>query len=330
MTSNSLAAEADNRTYFAFVGQPTVQAALAQVPAEAVEETPLPEVLLGRYQLERLLGVGGMGAVYRARDLLREQFGDPDPYVAVKLLNEEFSQYPDASTLLYSEFALTVRLRHPHIVRLHSFEVDSVCQRAFITLELMRGLTLDQLLCERPEGLPWNECRSIALSLLEALEYSHECGVLHGDLKPSNVMLAEDGPRLFDYGLGQPREGLLDGLPRLSRERFNAWTPRYAALELLEGAPISPASDLFATACVLHELLTGKHPYNRLDAREAKAQCLEKRLKAPRSLESQTWQALRSALALNENERRIGVRELRETFLAQPKAKRRWFQRRNG
>ncbi|MCY1269763.1 Serine/threonine-protein kinase PknH [compost metagenome] len=336
MTAESLAsafagqsAQADNCTYFAFLGQPTALPA-PQAEAEAPEVVPLPEVLSGRYQLERLLGVGGMGAVYRARDLLREQFGDPDPHVAVKLLNEEFAEYPDASTLLYSEFALTMRLRHPHIVRLHSFEVDSSCRRAFITLELMRGFTLDQLLCEQPEGLPWDEYRSIALSLLDALAYSHECGVLHGDLKPSNVMLAEDGTRLFDYGLGQPREGLLEGLPRLSRERFNAWTPRYAALELFDGAPISPASDLFATACVLYELLTGHHPYHRLDAREAKAQQLEKQLNSPRSLAPRTWQALRTALALNENERRIGVRELREAFLAQPKAVRRWFQRRNG
>ncbi|MBB4866935.1 serine/threonine-protein kinase Stk1 [Pseudomonas nitritireducens] len=330
MTLDNLAAPADNCTYFAFVGQPTAHPAPAPVPAQEAGDAALPEVLLGRYQLERLLGVGGMGAVYRARDLLREQFGDPDPYVAVKLLNEEFSQYPDASTLLYSEFALTMRLRHPHIVRLHSFEVDSACRRAFITLELMRGLTLDQLLCERPEGLLWDECRLIALSLLDALAYSHDCGVLHGDLKPSNVMLAEDGARLFDYGLGQPREGLLDGLPRLSRERFNAWTPRYAALELLDGAPISPASDLFAVACVLHELLSGKHPYQRLDAREAKAQRLERKLKAPRRLTPQTWHALRTALALSEDERRISVRELREAFVAQPKAKHRWFQRRTG
>ncbi|AGI22645.1 serine-threonine kinase Stk1 [Pseudomonas sp. ATCC 13867] len=335
MTAESLAPTlsgqptgADNCTYFAFVGEPTAPPAPAK--SEMAEMPPLPEILAGRFQLERLLGVGGMGAVYRARDLLREQFGDPDPYVAVKLLNEEFAEYPDASTLLYSEFALTMRLRHPHIVRLHSFEVDSICRRAFITLELMRGLTLDQLLCERPKGLPWDECRGIALSLLDALAYSHDCGVLHGDLKPSNVMLAEDGARLFDYGLGQPREGLLDGLPRLARERFNAWTPRYAALELLDGAPISPASDLFAAACVLHELLTGEHPYRRLDAREASAQQLDRQLKSPSPLESRTWQALRTALALNENERRISVRELREAFIAQPKAKRRWFQRRNG
>ncbi|MCP8464006.1 serine/threonine protein kinase [Pseudomonas sp. ZM23] len=322
-------AEAGNLTYFAFLEQP--QEPPQPTAAETEPLPPLPDVLGGRYRLERMIGVGGMGAVYRARDLLREQFGDPDPHVAVKLLNDEFAEHCDASALLYSEFALTTRLRHPHIVRLHSFEMDIACRRAFITLELMRGLTLDQLLCERPQGLPWNECRDIALALLDALAYSHQRGVLHGDLKPSNVMLADDGPRLFDYGLGQAQEGLLEGLPRLSRERFSAWTPRYAALELLDGAPLSPASDLFAVACVLHELASGHHPYRRLNARQAKAMQLEAQLKAPDQLPAPTWQALRTALALEESRRHITAAELRKAFLAQP-ARRfsHWFQRRKG
>ncbi|MBF4211858.1 serine/threonine protein kinase, partial [Pseudomonas donghuensis] len=92
---------------------------------------------------------------------------------------------------------------------------DTDCQRAFITMELMRGLTLDKLLCERPLGLPWKELRDIALPLLDALAYAHARGVLHGDMKPSNVMLSEEGVRLFDFGLGQAQEGILPGLPHL-------------------------------------------------------------------------------------------------------------------
>ena len=67
----------------------------------------LPQVLCKRYRIERLLGVGGMGAVYRAKDLLRAHFGDPEPWVALKALNESFLEYPDANALLYSEYALT-------------------------------------------------------------------------------------------------------------------------------------------------------------------------------------------------------------------------------
>ena len=110
-------------------------------PARAARPLPrdLPGILCGRYQIERLLGVGGMGAVYRARDLLREQFGEPQPWVALKTLSEDFAEYPDASALLYSEFALTARLSQRNLVRFYSFEVDPACQRAFITMELLNS-----------------------------------------------------------------------------------------------------------------------------------------------------------------------------------------------
>lgn len=188
-----------------------------------------------------MLGAGGMGVVYRTRDLLYEQFGDPDPYIALKMLREDFDESPDASALLYSEFALTRRLFHPNVLRPYTFEVDAVHKQAFITMELMRGLTLDKLLCERPLGLPWPELKAIALPLLDAMAYAHHRGVRHGDVKPSNIMLGEEGVRLFDFGLGLAEEGPLKDLPSLNRQCLNAWTPGYAAPELLEGSPCPPA-----------------------------------------------------------------------------------------
>jgi serine/threonine-protein kinase Stk1 len=324
----AVADEASNLTYFALAAT----AAKPKVAAEVTRSAPgeLPEVLGGRYRIERLLGVGGMGAVYRARDLLREQFGDPEPYVALKTLSDDFAEYPDANSLLYSEFALTARLTHPHVVRLFGFEVDVPSQRAFLILELLKGLTLDQLLCERPDGLPWGELQEIAIALLDALSYSHSLGVLHGDLKPSNVMLAEDGLRLFDYGLGQPVEGLLPGLPRLCRNRFTAWTPRYAALELLDGAPLTAAADVYALACVLYELASGRHPFRRLSAKQAKAMELDKQLQRPKQLPEHYWPALRTALAFDEAQRGIDCAQLLAVF-RQPTPSRwpRWLGRGN-
>lgn len=281
------------------------------VSAERASIAKLPQVLAGRYRIERLLGAGGMGVVYRARDLLSEQFGDPDPCMALKILSEEFSESPDASALLYSEFALTRHLRHDNVLRLHTFEVDTDCQRAFITMELMRGLTLDHLLCERPLGLPWTELRDIALPLLDALAYSHARGVLHGDMKPSNVMLSEDGVRLFDFGLGQAEAGVLPGLAHLSRDRFNAWTPGYAAPELLEGQPLSASADVFGVACVLYELAGGKHPFRRLSSAAARNAQLDRELRAPRHLPRHCWPALRKALAFDAAERTISAAQLR-------------------
>ncbi|MFG6204233.1 serine/threonine-protein kinase [Pseudomonas retamae] len=312
--------QANNLTYFAFAKGHQAEPLLAPTKASI---GALPDVLAGRYHLERLLGAGGMGAVYRARDLLHEQFGDPDPYIALKILSEEFAESPDASALLYSEFALTRRLRHDNVVRAHTFEVDTDCQRAFITMEYMRGLTLDKLLCERPLGLPWKELRDIVLPLLDTLAYAHRRGVLHGDLKPSNVMLSEDGLRLFDFGLGQAEQGTLSGLPHLSRERFNAWTPGYAAPELLEGQPLSASADVYGVACVIYELASGKHPFRRLPSTQARDEHLERELHAPKNLPQQGWQALRTALSFNPAERTITAQQLRDALGATSS----WLQR---
>ena len=107
---------------------------------------------------------------------------------SVFIMGEDIAGAPDASALLYSEFALTRHVRHDNVLRLYTFEVDQDSQLAFISMELMRGLTLDKLLCERPGGLPWDQLREIALPLLDALVCAHDCGVLHGDIKPSNVL----------------------------------------------------------------------------------------------------------------------------------------------
>ncbi|WP_084378020.1 serine/threonine-protein kinase [Pseudomonas mucidolens] len=309
-----------NLTYFAFAKSYKVKAALAPTKASIGE---IPDVLAGRYRIERLLGAGGMGAVYRARDLLSEQFGDPDPYVALKVLSEEFAESPDASALLYNEFALARRLRHDNVLRLHTFEVDTDCRRAFVTMELMRGLTLDNLLCERPMGLPWEELRDIALPLLDALSYSHARGVLHGDMKPSNVMLSEEGVRLFDFGLGQAEKGILPGLPHLSRERFNGWTPGYAAPELLEGKALSASADVYGVACVIYELAGGKPPFRRLPSTQARNEHLERKLRAPKSLPKHCWPALRTALAFDVADRTITAKQLRDVFAATSS----WLQR---
>lgn len=326
MSDALLAASASDHTYLAFA--PSSQ---LETPCETLPPAPLPEVLGGRYRIERLLGVGGMGAVYRTRDLLREQFGDPQPYVALKTLNDAFVDYPDAHALLYSEFALTSRLRHPHVVRPFGFEVDSSCRRAFLTLELLTGPTLDQLLAEHPAGVSWPMLQEIAVPLLDALRYAHRQGVLHGDIKPSNVILAETGLRLFDFGLGQPMDERLPGLPRLARQRIAAWTARYAAPELLEGDGLTPRADLYSVACVLFELASGSHPFRRLSARQAKALGLERQLARPATLPHHCWPVLRAALAFEPGERPDDIGTLLNYFSRPaPSRIQRWLGRSHG
>jgi serine/threonine-protein kinase Stk1 len=284
----------------------------------------MPDVLASRYRIERLLGAGGMGAVYRARDLLAEQYGDPHPYIALKVLNEAFAETPDASALLYSEFRLTQLLRHGNVLRLHAFHVDTTSQRAFITMELLHGMTLDKLLSERPLGLPWKELRDIVLPLLDALAYVHARGVVHGDMKPSNVMLTEEGVRLFDFGLSQAQEGVLPGLPHLSRERFAAWTPGYAAPESLEYQRLSASADVYGVACLIYELASGRHPFRRLLSTQARDEQLDRALHAPDNLPKRCWPALRRALAFDVAARTVSAGQLRDVFSAAPS---RWWRR---
>jgi len=264
-----------------------------------------PNLLAGRYQLERILGSGGMGVVYRARDLLHEAFGEPDARVALKLLGETLCASTDAHVLLYSEFALTRSLRHEHVVRAFSFEVDTAHQLAFFTMEVMPGLTLDRLLPECPQGMAWQALQPIALQLLDALAYTHRQGVLHGDVKPANIMVGEQGIRLFDFGLGHAEAQARAGLPGLSRSRLNAWTPAYAAPELMAGGLPSPRADLYGVASVLYELAEGRRPGERQQHQP---------LPRPRQLPRHCWPAVSSALAMDPEQRTVSVAELREVL----------------
>ncbi|ATN12219.1 serine/threonine protein kinase [Pseudomonas lactis] len=262
-------------------------------------------LLAGRYHLERVLGSGGMGRVYRARDLLHEQLGEPCSKVAIKLLDEPISQCPDAHVLLYREFALARSLRHERVVRVFSFEVDTHSHVAFFTMELLQGVTLDRLLLECPYGLPWRELRPIALQLLDALVYTHQQDVLHGDVKPANVMVGEEGVRLFDFGLGHAQAEAAVGLPSVSRSRFNAWTPAYAAPELLAGGALTAAADLYGVACILYELAHGSRVGKR---------AFTDRLPRPAQLPRHCWAALQAALAIDPQHRSITVAELRHVM----------------
>ena len=316
-------APASDQTYFAFAESAVPRPAQARRTLKA-----LPDVLCGRYRIERLLGVGGMGAVYRARDLLREQLGDPAPFVALKTLSDEFAEYADANALLHGEFAMMVRLHHRHIVRCHSFEIDPDSERAFIVMEQLRGCTLDHLLLRYPQGLPWSEAREISMALLEALAHAHIRGVLHGDIKPGNLMLDDGSIRLFDFGLGRIVGKDEASVPMLARSRFCAWTPRYAAPELIDGGALSVATDIYAVACVIYELCHGQHPFRRLSAKQAQGFNLQ--LTAPTGMPAPVWKVLKKGLAFDVAKRSESLDPLLAVFRTNPPTTRigRWFGRR--
>jgi serine/threonine-protein kinase Stk1 len=149
---------------------------------------------------------------------------------------------------------------------------------------------------------------------LEAIAHIHAHEMVHGDVKPANLILGTEGIRLFDFGLSCTTNTQPGTLPRLQRHRLAAWTPSYAALELLEGGPATCATDIYALACVIYELVSGQHPYRHCNARQAQQQRLDRVLSCPAQLPRHSWRALKQALSLNTAGTRITAEELLAAF----------------
>jgi len=201
------------------------------------------EVLLDRYRIESLLGVGGMGSVYLAEDRLLKQ------KVALKFMNDAFSRAPGALDLLLNEVRVARRVSHPNVCRVH--DVGEVDGRSFISMEYVDGENLTSLL-NRIGRMAGTKAHQIARQLCAGLFAAHEQGVLHRDLKPANVMVDGKGNvRITDFGIAAAVETITEHEPITG-------TPGYMAPELFQGNSASVASDIYALGLVLYELYTGE------------------------------------------------------------------------
>ena len=214
-------------------------------------ETPVPEALsaplfAGRYALGRLLGRGGMGTVYEARDTL---VGDT---VALKQL--QLDQGPAVLERFGREVRLARRISHPHVARMHDLGTHE--GQTFLTMELVLGEDLRSLLA-RERVLPAPAAARIALAVSEGLAAAHAAGVVHRDLKPANILL-ESGGRvvLTDFGIARAVAGEL-----ASRTQGIVGTPMYMAPEQVTGEPVDARADLYALGLVLFEMLVGEAPF---------------------------------------------------------------------
>ncbi|MEE3189355.1 MAG: protein kinase, partial [Pseudomonadota bacterium] len=137
------------------------------------------KVIKGRFELVSMLGAGGMGAVYKALDRRKVEASDSDPYVAVKLLNDDFRQHPDAFISLQRESRKSQTLAHPNIVTVYDFDRDR--DTVFMTMEFLEGAPLDELLREHPNGLPPEQAESALRDISNALIYAHSHNIIHSD-----------------------------------------------------------------------------------------------------------------------------------------------------
>jgi Tol biopolymer transport system component len=231
---------------------------LLAIPREVMRLEP--GTRLGAFRIEALLGVGGMGEVYRALDT---QLGRA---VAIKVLPDSVARDPDRLARLEREARVLASLNHPHIAAIYGIEkADGV--RALI-LELVEGETLADRL-SGAGALRLDEALPIAKQIAEALEAAHEKGIIHRDLKPANIALTGGGlVKVLDFGLAKAfaSEGSDLTQPTVGSDRTGegtiVGTPAYMSPEQARGLTVDKRTDIWAFGCVLYELLTGRRAFS--------------------------------------------------------------------
>ena len=209
--------------------------------------------VLGHYKIHERIAEGGMAQVYRARDDRLER------WVAIKVLQPWAMAYPDARERLTKEARSASALNHPNIVTVHEIAEENGYQ--FIVMEYIAGKTLNRYV--PPGGLPLEDALHYATQIADALATAHSAGIVHGDVKPLNIMVTDRAHlKLLDFGLAQvltaqAREPLKQG----PHERFG--TKVYMAPELLRDRSRTPdrRSEIFSVGLILHETLAGQHAF---------------------------------------------------------------------
>jgi serine/threonine-protein kinase len=244
-------------------------------PAEPAARPPggtaLPRI--PGYEVEAVLGHGGMGIVFRARHLRLNRL------VALKmLLGGEYARPQDLARF-QREVEAEAGLRHPHIVQVH--DVGEHDGRLYFTMEFIEGGSLADKLRGAPQ--PARQAAALLATLAEAVQVAHQGGIVHRDLKPGNILLTADGtPKISDFGLARRVEGetalTLSGVP--------VGTPSYMAPEQARGQTrvIGPAVDVYALGAILYELLTGRPPFHAETAAETVLQVIHQEPASPSQL----------------------------------------------
>jgi serine/threonine protein kinase len=200
---------------------------------------------IGRYEVEELIGKGGMGAVYRARDT------ELDRTVAIKVLPQGVADGPTAMLRLKREAEIVRTISSPNVVRM--LDVGMVKDRPYLVTEYVNGDTLEQLLRQKGRLTPTDATR-YALGVAEALDTVHRRGVIHRDIKPSNILIDEqDTVKLADFGLA----ALVD----VQTDPAMVGTLAYISPEQVVGESVGPASDIYSLGTVLYEMITGTRPF---------------------------------------------------------------------
>jgi serine/threonine protein kinase len=204
-------------------------------------------VQVGRYEILEIIGTGASGRVARAHDPM---IGRP---VAIKLFAKELAQ-GEARQRFLQEARVVGQLSHPSIIALHDMGIEEATQTPYLVMEFLEGQPLDRIL-ERG-SVPYPRACAIVAEVACALGAAHRKGVIHGDVKPANILITDDGRvKLMDFGMARLSSHDTGTTPLLG-------TPAYWCPEQIMGKPQDARSDLFSLGVVLYELVTGKRPFD--------------------------------------------------------------------
>jgi len=281
-------------------------------------------VLKERFVIEEILGRGGMGVVYRALDLRKQEAHDRNPHVALKALSDTYQRDEKMVVALQRESQKAQSLAHPNIATVYDF--DRQGSLVYLTMEVLSGSPMDDFIRDHPRGLPPGRVGQIVRGLCLGLAYAHNKGIVHSDFKPGNVFLGKnDHPKVLDFGIAratpatetQAREG--SEQTQFDAGELGALTPSYAAKEMFFGADPHPSDDVYAVAVTVYQLLTGAHPFLNKPAPQAEAEGLKP---APiPGIKRREWRAIRHGLAFDRNDRQQNAADFLREFEGQSKAK---------
>jgi eukaryotic-like serine/threonine-protein kinase len=267
--------------------------------------------VVGNYRIAEKVGEGGMGAVYRAIDLMLER------EVAIKAIRPELARDAEIVERFRAEAKLAARVSHPAIATIYSFFVEG--EDLFLAMEFVRGRTLSRLLQESGP-LPWEQAVALLDMALDGIDRAHRAGIVHRDLKPDNLMITELGTvKVMDFGIARAT-----GTGRLTRTGLLIGTLRYMAPEQIRGEDVDRRTDVYSLGTVLYETLTGRVPFDGAsDYAVLKAQVEDTPTPPSQTLPglpSRLDQAILKALAKDPAERFQTVEEMRRFLLGQGSA----------
>lgn len=276
----------------------TYKRLLGKVKPRAESKTRPGKIKGTRFILEEKIGAGGLCEVYSALDLLRVECGDAITKVAIKRLQPEFAENPAAQRLLAREFCALRHLPHSGVVRV--FDLYRENWGLALSMELLEGRDLNEEISEGGVGLG-KEALPIISSLFETLVFLHGHNIMHGDIKPANIMRSAERPCvLLDFNTAElastpGKASSAIGQALCQEIRIQAFSSLHASPERLQGAAPSTADDVFSACCTAYELITGTHPFKRLTATEAQ----DRRMKPEKNsaLEGLYWNALTQGLS---------------------------------